>query len=100
MVFLVKSYKIEVITSLIETLELPNFGHITTSTIKFDSCDKILLVTSWIEIMTSRRPSVTIFADIIKIVTMVFIIIFEDSKKVRRIRNYEPKCNLCLYFLI
>ena len=50
--------------------------------------------------MTSRRPSVTIFADIIKIVTMVFIIIFEDSKKVRRIRNYEPKCNLCLYFLI
>ena len=94
MVFLVKSYKIEVITSLIETPELPNFGHITTSTIKFDSCDKILLMTSWIEIMTSRRPSVTIFADIIKIVTMVFIIIFEDSKKLKEleIMNQNAIC--------
>ena len=43
-------YKIEVmiimITSLIEMLELPNFGHMTTSTIQFDSLDKILLVAS------------------------------------------------------
>ena len=35
-------YNIEVmITSLIQTLELPNFGHVTTSIIKFESCDKI-----------------------------------------------------------
>ena len=30
------------ITSLIEMLELPNFGHMTTSTIYFESRDKIL----------------------------------------------------------
>ena len=41
-------YKIEVMkTSLIERLELPNFGHMTTSTIELDSRDEILLVTSW-----------------------------------------------------
>ena len=46
--------KVEVmITSLIELLELPNFGHMTISTIKFKSCDKILLMTSWTETMTS-----------------------------------------------
>ena len=46
--------KVEVmITSLIELLESPNFGHMTISTIKFESCDKILLMTSWTETMTS-----------------------------------------------
>ena len=46
------------ITSVIEILELPNFGHITTSTISFEpkNCDKmsdkILLETSWTGIMT------------------------------------------------
>ena len=34
------------VTSLVEMLELPNFGHVTTSTIEFDSRDKVLLVTS------------------------------------------------------
>ena len=54
MVFLVKSYKIEVmITSLIDMLDLPNFGHMTASTIYFESRDKILLVTSQTEVMTS-----------------------------------------------
>ena len=34
-------YKIEVmITSLVQTLELPNFGHMTTSIIEFESFDK------------------------------------------------------------
>ena len=48
------SYKIQVmITSLIEMLELPNFGHMKTSIIQFESGDKILLVTSWTNIMTS-----------------------------------------------
>ena len=41
-------YKIEVmITSLIKLLELPKFGHITISTIYFESHDKVLLVTPW-----------------------------------------------------
>ena len=34
------------ITYLIEMLELPNFGHMTTSTMYFEACDKILLMTS------------------------------------------------------
>ena len=33
-------------------LELPNFGHLTASTIYFEPCDKILLVTSQTEYMT------------------------------------------------
>ena len=37
---------------LIEMLELPKFGPMTTSTILLESRDKILLVTSWTEIMT------------------------------------------------
>ena len=41
------------ITSLKEILELPNFGHMTTPTIQFQSRDKILLGTSWTETMTS-----------------------------------------------
>ena len=40
------------ITYLIEMLELPQFGHMTTSTIQFDSRDKILLMTSWTQNMT------------------------------------------------
>ena len=40
------------ITFLIEMLELPKFGPITTPTILLESRDKILLVTSWTEIMT------------------------------------------------
>ena len=41
------------ITSLTEMLELPSFGHMTTFTLQFESRDKILLVTSWTEIITS-----------------------------------------------
>ena len=41
------------ITSLKEMLELPNVGHMTTSTIQFESHDKNLLRTSSTEIMTS-----------------------------------------------
>ena len=40
------------ITLLIEMTQLPNIGHMTTSIIKLESCDKNLLVTSWAEIMT------------------------------------------------
>ena len=61
------------ITSFIEMLELPNFT-------QFESSDKILLVTSWTEILTSkplfqntftlRRSGVINFVDIIKIAIM------------------------------
>ena len=34
-------------------LELPNVGHVITSTIKFESRDNILLVTSWTKFITS-----------------------------------------------
>ena len=47
-----------------------------------------------------RRPEVVIFADIIKIVTMFIKRIFQDSRKIKRIRNNVSKCNLYLYFLI
>ena len=48
------AYKVEVmITSIIEKLELINFGQMTTSIIQFESCDEILLVTSWTKITTS-----------------------------------------------
>ena len=30
------------ITFLIQMLELPNFGHMTTSIVQFESCDKFL----------------------------------------------------------
>ena len=91
-------------------LELPNFSHMNTSTMQFKLRDKILLVTSWTEIMASetlfqntftlRRSWVAIFADIIKIVTMFIKKIFKDSRKVKRIRNYVSKCNFYLYFLV
>ena len=47
-----------------------------------------------------RRSRVTIFADIIKIVTIFIKAILKDLKKVKRIRNYVSKHNLYLYFLI
>ena len=47
-----------------------------------------------------KRAWLAIFADIIKIVTMFIKTIFENSRKVKRIRNYVSNCNLYLYFLI
>ena len=47
-----------------------------------------------------HRPTVAIFADIIKVVTMFIKTNFKDSKKVKRIRNYVSKFDLYLYFLI
>ena len=75
--FLSNPSEIEImITSVIEMLYLPNFAQMTTLTIQFESRDKILLVTSWTEILTSltllqktfslRKPRVAIFADVIK----------------------------------
>ena len=39
------------------------------------------------------------FAGIIKIVTKFIKKIFQDKKKVQRIKNYESKCNLYCIFL-
>ena len=71
-------------------LELPNFGHMTTSTIQFESSDKIWLVTSWTknyDVMTFfskylyfKKACVTIFAGIIKISTIFIKKIFKNSK--------------------
>ena len=63
-------------TSLIEVLDLPNFGHMVTSTVLFESRNKFLLMTSQnSQRMTSqlliqntfilRRARVAIFADIL-----------------------------------
>ena len=67
-------------------LELPTFGQMATSTVKFQSCNKILLMTSNSFILRRRR--VAVFAEIIKIVTMFTKTIWKDPKKVKRIRNY------------
>ena len=47
-----------------------------------------------------RRPRVAVFADIIKIVTIFIKTILNDSRKVRRIRNYISGWNLYSNFLI
>ena len=79
-------YKIKlIITSLIEMLQLANFGLIITFTIKFWLSDKILILTSYISLFRNnfiaRRPRVHNFADI-KIVTAYIKRIQKDSKKV------------------
>ena len=84
-------------------LELPNFGHMTTSTIQHD---KMFLVTSLGEIITSfqntfilRRSGVANFADIIKVATMFIKTTLKDSKKSKGIRKYVSKCNVYSYTL-
>ena len=79
------------ITSLKEMLELPNFGHMNKSTVKFELRDKFLLVTSQAEVMTLqplfqntfilRRFRVANFADIIKYSTMFTKATFEVQSK-------------------
>ena len=94
--FWLNPYKIKVmLTSLIVMLELPNFRRMTTFTIWFESRDKILLVASWTEIMTSqplyqnvltlRRHTVANFADIVKISTMFIKKTFKNSKKLKEL---------------
>ena len=94
------------ITSLTEMLEL---GHMTTLPYNLSHMIK-LLVTPWTNIMMSqplfkntcilRRLEVTIFVDIVKIVTIFKRTTFKDSNKAKIIKNYASKCNLYLNFLI
>ena len=58
-------------------LELPNLGHMTTS--------------------TSRVAN---FTGIIIIATTFIKTTLKESKKVKGIRNYVLKCKLYLYFLV
>ena len=62
--------------------------------------DRNNVITFISKYLISRRSSVANFADTIKIVTIFIKAIFKDSKKVTRIRNYVPKYNQYLYFLI
>ena len=98
-------------TFLVEMLEYRNFGHMTTSAIRFYSRNRTLLVRSWTEIMTPsrlfqstfilKRPEAANFTYIIKIVTMFTKTALKDSrKKIKRIRNHLLKWNLYLYFLV
>ena len=47
-----------------------------------------------------RKPKVAIFADIIKIVTILNKAIFKEFFKVKRIHTFASKWNLYMYFLI
>ena len=49
---------------------------------------------------TLRRCRVANMVDIIKVVNMFIKVTFQDSKKIKIIRNYALKRNLYLYFLI
>ena len=72
---------------MLRILQLPIFGHVATSTIKFDSRNKTLLVTSWTfqNTFILRRPWVAKFADIIKIATIFVKTTFKDSKKLKEL---------------
>ena len=58
-------------------LELPNFGRMTTSTIQPLFQNTFIL----------RRPRADNFADIIKIATILIKTTFQESKKVKRMKN-------------
>ena len=47
-----------------------------------------------------KRSRVVIFVDVIKTATVFIKKFFQDSRKVKRIRNNVSKYNLYLYFLI
>ena len=47
-----------------------------------------------------RMPSVAIFADFIRIITIFIKTILKDSRKVKRVKNYVSKHNPYLHFLI
>ena len=94
------------ITCLLEILELPNFGHMTNLQ---HNLSRVIKFCWWRHghklwrdnlYFILRRFRVANFADIIKIMNIFIKTVFKDSKKVKRIRNYVPKCNLYLYFLI
>ena len=101
-------YKIEVmITFLIEMLQtlvtLPHLWYNLNQEIKFfgDVIDRNYdVITFFQNTLILRRPGVAIFAGIIKNVTMFIKIFTQDSRKTKRIINYDSKSSLYLYFLV
>ena len=88
-------------------LELPNFDHMTTSTISFESRHKILLVTLLSRIMMSqplfqnifilRSSWVANFADIIKIVTMFIKKSLKTQKNLKELEiMYQNAIFICI----
>ena len=66
-------------------LQLPNFDHMATSTIWFESLDDSILFQNTIIL---RSPGVANFAGIIKIAITLTKIFLKNSIKVKRITNY------------
>ena len=95
---------------MLPILQLPIFGHVATSTIKFDSRNKTLLVTSWTiqNTFILRRLWVAKFPDIIKIATIFVKTTLKDSKKLKELEimhwvaNYIciSWYNKCCWFLV
>ena len=84
-------------------LQLFNFGHMTTSTIKIESSfhgQKLWCHNLRFKILCFKKARVVNFADISQFVTMVIRTNCKDWKKVKRVRSYLIKGNLHLYFLI
>ena len=81
------------ITSSTEMLELPNFGHMTTSTIWFESLDKFFgdVIDRNYDVITfiSRRPKVAIFAAMFKIITIFLKTISKKVSKKRPKKSFE-----------
>ena len=78
-------------TSVIEMLELPNFGHMNTSTIQFESHDKIFqnAVNTNYDVVTFISKYIYFkkaqsFVEIIKTIITVKAV-FKDSKKVKKL---------------
>ena len=73
---------IEIVIILTEMLETPNFGHMTTSTIEFESRNKIFVVDDMdrnYDVITFQNTFVASFADIIKVATIFIKTTFKDS---------------------
>ena len=96
------------ITCIKEILELPNFGHMATPHLPYNLnhmrifvCDimnkKYDIITFILKYLFFRKAwGLIIFSDVIRATTVFIKAIIKDSRNVKRIRNYESKCNLYL----
>ena len=97
------------ITSLIEMLELPNFRHMTTSTIYFESRDNFFgnvidinydVITFISKYLCVKMAWGNHFCWHHRNFNFFIKKTFKDSRKVKKIRKFVSKCNLYMYFLI
>ena len=80
---------------------IPNIIWVMWPNFVGDVIDRIYDVINFIsKCLYFKKTGVAIFTDFIKTLTIFFITIFKDSRKVKMNRNYVSKCNLYLYFLI